>query len=92
MLPPYSNLRVTDPKQMAVCGIYKLTSPSGKIYIGQSIRLPKRLTTGILYKSIVELSEKTGIAKSTLHGYINGKTKKVTNFNYLKTYNNAATV
>jgi group I intron endonuclease len=35
-------------------GIYKITSPSGKIYIGQSIDIPKRWKTyGSVYKSSI---------------------------------------
>lgn len=26
-----------------ICGIYKITSPSGKIYIGQSIDIKRRI-------------------------------------------------
>ena len=32
-----------------VCGIYKITSPSGKVYIGQSIDIKRRFTS---YKTL----------------------------------------
>jgi hypothetical protein len=35
-----------------ICGIYKITSPSGKVYIGQSVDIKRRFTTyKILNKS-----------------------------------------
>lgn len=35
-----------------ICGIYKITSPSGKVYIGQSNNIIKRWIT---YKSITDI-------------------------------------
>lgn len=49
-----------------ICGIYKITSPSGKIYIGQSINIKRRIYEHTYNKS----NKKSRIYKSILkHGW-----------------------
>lgn len=56
---------------MKKCGIYKLTSPSGKIYIGQSIRLPKRLSD---YNNLKKIKGQTALYEAVKkYGFSNFK-------------------
>lgn len=69
-------------------GIYKITSPSGKVYIGQSVNIERRFldykkslknTQIKLYNSIGEASYCLCINKSTLKAMLSGKFKNKTN-------------
>lgn len=80
-------------------GIYKITSPSTRIYIGQSLNLESRVKnyeklnckivlntqTGIFYNNISEASRTLsfGCGKSTLAEKLQGKRKNNTNFIYV---------
>ena len=59
-------------------GIYKITNPSGKIYIGQSINIEN----GIFYSSIKEASIYNLINYQTLFAKLNGRIKNNTNLIY----------
>jgi hypothetical protein len=69
-------------------GIYKITSPLKKIYIGQSINIENRFkgykkslkkAQIKLYNSIREASRILNMNRGTLKNYIYGKTKNKTN-------------
>lgn len=53
-----------------VCGIYKITSPTGKIYIGQSVHINKRFTT---YKNLRCKSQSKLYSSFVSHGIDNHK-------------------
>lgn len=59
-------------------GIYKITSPNKRIYIGQSINLE----TGIYYNSVKEVSEIYCINRPTLTSRLNGNLINNTQFIY----------
>lgn len=54
---------------MKICGIYKITSPSGRVYVGQSIDIEKRFRA---YRSLTFNNKQTLIARSLKkHGHEN---------------------
>ena len=48
---------------MKTCGIYKITSPSGKIYIGQSVDIEKRFKQ---YKNLINCKRQSKLYSSFL--------------------------
>lgn len=74
---------LTPKKAQDIIGIYKITSPNGKIYIGQSINIPKRFNTYktlnckpqiMLYRSLVKYgydSHRFEVLTTCLEGELN---------------------
>lgn len=56
--------------QQTTCGIYKITSPSDRIYIGQSINIEKRFS---YYKSLANKSQPKLFRSFLKYGLINHK-------------------
>ena len=75
-------MKLSEVKDNSAC-VYKLTFPDGKMYIGQTKDLKKRMQLYLFCNN----TKATGIPYSGIYACVNGKTKKSKGFIWKKIEN-----